>query len=67
MTFAIGKTSAVGLVMWSIIASRVRGVTAARIASMICISSRSGKGTLATTTFAPTRDAASTSTLRQAL
>ena len=44
-----GSTSPVGLVTWSMSASRVRGVTAPRIASTTSSAERSGKGTAATT------------------
>jgi hypothetical protein len=64
---AIGSTRPVGLVMWSIIARRVRGVTAARIGARTSSGPAIGNGSLARTTRAPASPATCTRALLQAL
>ncbi len=64
---ASGNTSPVGLVMWSISASRVRAVTPASTAASTSSGPEIGKGTRATTTRAPARAATWRSALWQAL
>ena len=54
---ATGKMSAVGLVTWLTTTSRVRSVTAPRIASRATSGPAIGKGIGATTTRAPSRAA----------
>jgi hypothetical protein len=56
-SFAMGRTSAVGLVMWSSSARRVFGVTLASTAATTSSGDVSGNGTTATLTFAPKRAA----------
>ena len=50
---SMGRMSAVGLVMWSSSASRVRGVTLARTISTTSSGEDTGNGMVATTTRAP--------------
>ncbi len=64
---AIGRTSPVGEVTWSIRTKRVRSVTAEMTESTTCLGESSGNGTSAITTLAPVVAAAYSSALRHAL
>ena len=61
-----GRIRAVGLVMWSSRARRVRGVTPASTVSTIAWGSATGNGSVTVTTRAPLRSATKSSVLRQA-
>ncbi len=62
----IGRMRAVGLVMWSSRARRVRGVTPAITVSTIACPDATGNGSVTVTTRAPLRSATKSSVLRQA-
>jgi hypothetical protein len=66
-SLAMGSTRPVGLVTWSSIASRVRGVTFSSTASTTASSVMPGNGSGASTTFAPVCAATWRRTLMQAL